>query len=230
RDQRKDRQELAEQHIATLASKLTRLSVVVPKAVAACAPEITFDRTRLPGAAWNTAFPVDPGEHRIVVIAEGRPRWETSVTTTEPGRTYTVEISLLDRAPPAADPRTLDRPSVTLPTHRRSTAFWLVLGGAGLSFATSIVTGVLALDANAYVKDNCSSERSFCRVDDAKDAADRARTLAWVSTATLIVGAGAGLVAVLLPLEKASPLSASAGVRFQNGAAFATIEVAPLRW
>jgi hypothetical protein len=230
RDQRRDRQELAEQHIAALGAKLTRLAVMVPKAVAASAPEITFDRANLPSAAWNTAIPVDPGEHRIVVTAEGHPRWETSVLTTEPGRTYTAEVSLAERAPLASGPGEPERPSASLPSHRRSTAFWIVLGGAGLSVATSIVTGVLALDANAYVKDNCSNARAFCRVDDAKDAGDRARSLAWASTATLIVGAGAGLVAFLLPLENAAPLRAAAAVRFQHGAALATVEVAPLRW
>ena len=204
RDQRKDRQDLAEQHIITLAAKLTRLTVVVPEAVAASEPEISFDRTRLPNAAWNTTFPVDPGEHRLAVTAAGRPRWETVVSATEPGRTYRVEVALVD-GPPA--PPELP---VAATTARRSTAFWIVLGAGGVSLATSVITGVIALNANAYVKDNCSVERSYCRVDDAADAAHRARTLAWVSTGTLLAAAGAGIAALLLPRE-GTPASVSAG-------------------
>ncbi len=215
RDQRKDRRELAEQHILALGPKLVRLTIVVPEAVAASAPEITLDRARLPDAAWNTAIPVDPGEHRLVVSAAGRPPWEGVVTTSEPGRTYTIEAALLEAPPPRPEPAPVtqlvprDPPRMPV-TQRRSTAFWVVLGAGGVSLATSVVTGLLALNANAYVKDNCSTERSFCRVDDAEASADRARTLAWVSTATLIAAAGAGVVALLLPRESVSPLRATA--------------------
>ena len=217
RDQRVDRQELAELHIAALAPKLTRLTVVVPESVAARDPEITFDRSRLPSSAWNTAIPVDPGEHRIAMAAQGARRWEALVVATEAGRVYSVEVAWAE-------------PPVLVPTHRRSTAFWLLLGGAGVSIATSAVTGVLALNANAYVKDNCSTERSFCRVDDAKEHASRARTLAWVSTAALLVGASTAVVALVLPLEQTSPVAATAGLRLENGAALATLELTPLHW
>jgi hypothetical protein len=109
-------------------------------------------------------------------------------------------------------------------TSGRTTAFWLVLSGAGLSLATSVVTGLMALDANKYVRDNCSADRNFCRVDDAQSAASRARTLAWVSTATLVVGAGAAVFAFVLPLEKKSPVTAALGVR--GGGAFVALEMA----
>jgi hypothetical protein len=202
RDQRKDRQDLAEQHTMALAPKLTRLTIVVPDAVAASEPEITFDRTTLPRVAWNTTLPVDPGAHQLVVSAPGRPRWETTVATTEPGRTYDVEVALPD-GPPAP----VARPAAPPPTPPRSTAFWIVLGGGAASLSTSVVTGVLALNANAYVKDNCSTARSYCRVDDAQATADRARAFAWVSTATLVAAAGAGIAALLLPREPTPTLS-----------------------
>jgi hypothetical protein len=210
RDDRKDRQELANGHIATLAPKLTRLTVAVPDGIAAREPEVTLDRSRLPAAAWNTEIPIDPGEHRIAVTAQGLPRWETSVATLEAGKTYRVDV------PPALD-RQGPIPAEPRETRGRSTAFWLLLGGAGVSLVTSAVTGLMALDRNKYVKDNCSTSRDFCRVGDAGDAASTARTLAWVSTATLVVGAGAAVVAFVLPLEKKSPTSAALSVE-GNGA------------
>lgn len=236
RDTRADRQELAELHIAALGPKLTRVAVVVPGGVAARAPEVTFDRSPLPSAAWNTAIPVDPGEHRIAVTAQGLRRWETALMATEEGRTYSVEVpgtESLAGAPclPGAthEGRACDGAALHR-GHRRSTAFWVLMGGAGVSVATSVVTGVMALDANAHVKDNCSSERAFCRVDDAKDEASRARAMAWVSTVALLVGAGAAVVALVLPVGQTSPMAASAGVRIQNGATFATFELMPRRW
>lgn len=221
RDDRKDRQELATLHITALVPKLTRLMVIVPEPVAAREPEVSLDRSRLPPPAWSTAIPIDPGEHRITVMAQGLPRWETSVATLDAGRTYRVEV------PPALD-RQGPVPAEPRETRQRSTAFWLVLGGAGLSLATSLVTGLMALDANAYVKDNCDAVRDFCRVDDGAEAASRARTLAWVSTATLAVGAGAAVFAFVLPMEKKSPISARVTAR--DGAAFATLELTPLSW
>jgi hypothetical protein len=204
RDDRKDRQELANLHIAALSPKLTRLTVVVPEGIAARDPEVTLDRSRLPSAAWNTAIPIDPGEHRISVAGTGLSRWETSVATLDAGRTYRVEVPALDRPGGGGGDATVEPRE----TQGRSTAFWLVLGGAGVALATSAITGLMAVGENNYVKDNCSSNRDFCRVDDADDAASRARTLAWVSTATLVVGAGAAVFAFILPLEKKSPVTA----------------------
>jgi tetratricopeptide (TPR) repeat protein len=218
RDDRKDRQELASSHIAALAPKLTRLTVVVPERIAASNAEVTLDRSHLPAAAWNTEIPIDPGEHRVAVVAPGLPRWETSIATMEAGRTYRVEVppALDQQGAPNVEPRE---------TRGRSTAFWLVLGGAGLSLVTSVITGLMALDANKYVKDNCTTDRNFCRVDDADEHASRAKTLAWVSTATLVVGAGAAVFAFVLPLEKKSPVTAGFVVR--DGVPFATLSVTP---
>jgi hypothetical protein len=221
RDDRKDRQELANGHITALAPKLTKLTVAVPDAIAARDPEVTLDRSRLPAAAWNTEIPLDPGEHRIAVSAQGLPRWETSVATLEAGHTYRVDV------PPALD-RQGPVPAEPRETRGRGTAFWLLLGGAGLSLATSAVTGLMALDRNKYVKDNCSPSRDFCRVDDAGSAASAARTLAWVSTATLVAGAGAAVVAFVLPLEKKSLVTA--GVHLHDGGAFATLRFVPTSW
>lgn len=124
------------------------------------------------------------------------------MATLEAGKTYRVDV------PPALD-RQGPIPAEPRETRARSTAFWLLLGGAGVSLVTSAVSGLMALDRNKYVKDNCSASRDFCRVSDAGDAASSARTLAWVSTATLVAGAGAAVVAFVLPLERKSPTSSA---------------------
>lgn len=206
RDGRKDREVLANEHIAALAPRLIRLTVVVPPAVAAREPEVMLDRSRLPPPAWGSPIPVDPGDHHVTVSAEGAPTWESTLTANETGKTYRVEVPELERPAPLPQP-------VQREVRGRSAAFWLLLAGAGASIGASVITGVMALNANDYVEDNCSSVRDFCRVSDASDEATRARTMAWVSTATLLVGLAAGATAFLLPLEKKSVMAAGNGLR-----------------
>lgn len=207
RDGRRDRQDLANEHIAALVPKLIRLTVVVPPNVAAREPEVTLDKSRLPPPAWGSPIPVDPGEHHVTVTAEGAPAWDATINASVAGQTYKVEVPELERPAPLPAP-------VQREVRGRSTAFWVMLAGAGASLGVSIVTGLMALDANNYVDANCSAQRDFCKVNDAADEASRARTMAWVSTATLLVGLAAGGVAFLLPLEKKSVMTGANGLRF----------------
>ncbi|HEY8077454.1 MAG TPA: hypothetical protein VIF62_25185 [Labilithrix sp.] len=192
RDARQDREDFARQHIKDLEPKLVRIDVQVPPEVAARNPDVMLDRSRLPSAAWGTAVPVDPGEHRVTVEANGVAPFAVTVDANKPGTTFPVVVPSL---PELVAP-------VPVVESRRSTEFWIVLGGAGALAATSVVTGLVALNANAYVKDNCDSARDFCRVSDASDAATRAKTFAWVSTITLGAALAAVGVAFLLPRDR----------------------------
>jgi hypothetical protein len=215
KDERKDREELSRAHIADLTPKLMRVVVRVPERLASRDPEINLDRSRLPEAAWNTPIPVDPGEHRVSVAIRGTTPWSTAVSVSTPGETYTVDLASLESAVvcPEGQMRVQDA-CVTIPWHdserRRTTAFWLTLGGAGVLLATSAVTGIVALGQDSYVKDNCSAARDFCRVADADEAATRAKTFAWISTVTLGAGAVATLVAFVLPREPLPKLGGGA--------------------
>ena len=205
RDGRKDRYDLATTHLAAIEPRLVRLTVVMPESMAARKPQVTLDRSRLPAAAWNSAIPIDPGEHVLAVVAPGSARWETTVAATTEGSSLRVEVPELERAalpPEPAQPREI---------RGRGTAFWITLAGGGAALTTSLVTGLMALDANAYVNDTCSTDRDFCRAPDAASEASRAKTMAWVSTATLVVGLAAVGVAFLLPLEKKSIVAVTPG-------------------
>jgi hypothetical protein len=57
----------------------------------------------------------------------------------------------------------------------------------------------MALSARAHADDKCIPERAFCPDPTGADDASRARTLAWVSTGTLLGAAAATVVALLLP-------------------------------
>lgn len=217
RDGRSDRVDLANEHIAALSAKLVRLIVRVPEGVAARGAEVMLDQSRLPRTAWGTPIPVDPGPHRVRVEAPTLETWEATVAATETGRTYEISVPALD-GPIACPAGTIRSAGACVPeSKKRSVAFYTLLAAGGASIAVSIVTGLMALDANAYVSDHCSTERDFCRVSDAADEASRARTMAWVSTVTLAAGASAGVIAFLLPLEKTSSPSRDAHPRVGFG-------------
>ena len=194
RDGRSDREDLAREHLAAIEPRLVRVQVLVPEKIKPRSPTVSLDDSKLAPAAWGTAIVVDPGHHRVVVDAEATPQWTKDIDATEEGHTYRVEV-------PALEPYT------TGPAHeapkQRSKAFWYVLGGAGVALATGVVTGVVALSANSYVKDNCVSARDFCRVDDAGAAADRAHTFAWISTTAFVLAGAAAFTAFFLPREPA---------------------------
>jgi hypothetical protein len=88
-----------------------------------------------------------------------------------------------------------------------STASYVV-GASGLVLlGASAITGALALSKNSSAQDSaaaaCVPGRNFCpdpaRAAAAKDDADQARTLAWVSTGALVLGAAAVTTAWFLP-------------------------------
>ena len=214
REDRKDREDFTRAHIADLAPRLMRVVIQVSERLAARDPELNIDRSKLPAAAWDTPIPVDPGEHQVTVSVRGTAPWTVVVNVSEPGTTYAVKLDSPEGPSVCPDGQMrVEGGCAPVPSKpigaRRTAAFWGTLGGAGTLLVTSAVTGIVALRADAYVADNCSAERDFCRVSDAGEAATRARTFAWVSTATLAASGLAALVAFVLPREPTPARAAS---------------------
>ncbi|WP_394830289.1 hypothetical protein LVJ94_27650 [Pendulispora rubella] len=217
RDGRKDREALASERIQAIAPNLPRLAMHVP-AAAAPGVEVRIDGVPLAREAWDVATPVDPGPHEIVVGRPGLPTWNRSVVLRE-GETQDITVDNVDTSTPPAviispapapaqegapePPKSVwaDVPVEPMPHGKRSTAFYVV-GGIGLaSLATSAVTGIMALSLHSKSEETCVADRNYCVDPDGIDRANRARTFAWVSTGTLIGGATAIAVALLLPFR-----------------------------
>jgi hypothetical protein len=224
KDARKDRETFAREHIDALEPKLVRIVVSVPPEVRGLLPDVMLDRSTLAAPAWGSAIPVDPGEHRVTAAVAGRAPWSKVVSATSAGSTYAVDVGLTEAAPPrpaCAPGQALVNGACVSPAAppevgegggKRSTAFWVVLGSAGVFAAASVVTGLVALNADAYVKDNCSAARDFCWANDADAAATRATTTAWLSTGSLILAAGLGVTAFVLPRTKPKPARVQVGL------------------
>jgi serine/threonine-protein kinase len=117
RDARTDRERVAEQHIATLAAKLTRLDVVVPEGVRALSGlRVSRDGEDVPAPLWGTPIPVDPGSHTVRVTAPRMKPWETVVATAGEAATATVTVPALELDPDAPAPEATKPPPTPMTT------------------------------------------------------------------------------------------------------------------
>jgi hypothetical protein len=207
RDQRADREKVAQENLDALQPALCWLTVTAGKAGASPPSEVTLDGTVIGPAAWGAAMPVDPGEHVVAARAAGKKTWTGRVTLAASERKSIAVPALDDEAAaaaplgatpaPAAAPASRAAPQSTAepaagdraPSSRRTLAY--VSGGVGIaSLAVGAYFGLRASSKWSEAKnDHCPA--GAC---DAQALAlrDDAMTAAWVSN----VGFGLGLIGV----------------------------------
>jgi hypothetical protein len=94
----------------------------------------------------ESAFPIDPGTHRVVA-REGERTWPERVVDAAPGSEHVVRFDALELAPPA-QPIVEPEP----PAEESSSAGWWILAGAGVAVAAAVaVTLVFVLAADEPV-------------------------------------------------------------------------------
>jgi hypothetical protein len=101
-----DREKAAQKRAAKLESRLPKLQITVP--ASSQIPDLTIARDDMVVgvAVWDSAVPVDPGDHTITASAPGRRAFTQSVRADE-GKVLSVVVPLLEPAtqsPPAASP------------------------------------------------------------------------------------------------------------------------------
>ncbi len=102
-DRRGDsRAAFARQRADGLAGKLTKLQISVSAANQLPGLSVRRDGTPVPGEAFGSPLPVDPGSHAIEVSAPGCLTWSTHIDIRKPGDTLTVEVPRL--SPAASEP------------------------------------------------------------------------------------------------------------------------------
>jgi hypothetical protein len=148
RDRREDRIRFAQEHLASIEPKLSRLTVVVPPEVEAPDLEIQVDRVSVRRAAWGVPAPVDPGPHTVEARAKGRKTWSKEVAITRDATNVTVTIPALASdsvAPLAPAPVDLSgRPLEAEPRPGPVPSSVYVAGGLTLAFtAGAIATGIV---------------------------------------------------------------------------------------
>lgn len=239
RDNRRDRVKFASAQMAALAPKLSRLTIAVPEASIIAELVISRDGSVVPRAAWNTAIPVDPGEHAIEASAKGRQGWSTKVTIGKTADQQTVTVPLLEplpaepRPPPPEPPppapstsappvATTSAPPAAPPpppprAHPRATLGY-ALGALGVfSIGIGSYFGVRALSKKSESDRTCPTATTC---DGPGYSANQdAKTFADVSTITIALGVvGVGLGTYFVLTDKRGP-SPTARIRVDVGGA-----------
>jgi hypothetical protein len=85
--------------------------------------------------------------------------------------------------------------------------YYAVLTTTLVSAGAAAVTGIVAFTADKDAKEGCLPDRKYCRDQESSDAADRASTMAWLSTVTLGVAAAGFIALLVIPSRTAAPAS-----------------------
>ncbi|MBX3230134.1 MAG: hypothetical protein KIT84_25125 [Labilithrix sp.] len=181
---------------AALDPKLPRLTV----ALARTAPEgTTVERDGVPLGApsLGVALPVDPGDHVIIVKAEGRPDATFNVTLLE-GDRKTVDVDAAAAATPVAPAGPAKKEekgggggmSPLVPI-----GFGLAIGGV----AVGAIGGVIALGKGSDAEKACPNKA--CPTQEALDEVNAGKTWRTIATIGFIaggVGAAVGVVGLII--------------------------------
>jgi hypothetical protein len=215
RDGRKDREQVAQDNIAELEPKLSRLKVIVDPNAEAQHVEVRVDDLVYTPATFGQALPTDPGMRRIKASATGKKPFEMTVIVGTEKDEKSITIHALEDDPryqAAMADRSQNDHGPTSATSSSSQKY-IGYGLAGLGVVAVGIGTVFGLSAISKNKDSdslcpnttCSNQQGVTAADDARSAATVAN-IAVIGGAALIVG---GLVLVLTSPSKASAAAAA---------------------
>lgn len=191
---RNDRVQIADEHIAKLSPRLSRLQIVMPSANREAAATLTVDSALYGPASWD-GIVVDPGPHAIEVSAPQRVPFRVQLTVAHAGTALRVRVPILQ---PAPTPATSRGPSANGQAYRTA-GFVTAAAGVALLVAGSTV-GVLAAATNGRAERRCA-ENGACDADrnaQANELRGDARAFANVATVALPIGLVAAAAGALL--------------------------------
>jgi hypothetical protein len=191
-----DREAFARDGAARLAPLLSRVALVnqgdnntspLPTHLSVLIDGVVLDQ-----AALGTAFPVDPGDHTLVIRAPGRKAW-THIVNAPPGPSLTSiavpPLPLEDDSPPVLDERSTGAP----PSAVIHPGVWISIGVAVAGAAVGGYAGLTALSLDDRARSECNGAACSQR---GLDLHSEASTLAHVSTgafATMIAAVAVGV-------------------------------------
>jgi hypothetical protein len=171
-------------------------------------------KTMLP-AMVGVPLPIDPGEHSVVVVLNGSQLTSQEVTlaqsqserivlqVTLPGTAQRqAPASASAEAPSSAPAAPSAEPEAEPSSFPHATIGWVSLGVGAAGLATGVVTGLMMMNKDATLEQNCDPQCPREYKDDL-DAFETYRTVSTVGYAVGILGVGAG-VALLLTAPSSS--------------------------
>jgi tetratricopeptide (TPR) repeat protein len=202
RDARPDRVTFAQGRLAELEPKLSRLTLVVPKAFDYPGLEIELDGARIGPAARDVPTPVDPGTHVVEARAPGRQSVRLSVEVGTVAEQKTVTLPELPASAPTAaglapvPPPQAPKAPPPAPAERPVPTTAYVTGAVTVGLlAGAIVTGVL------YAERKSDYEKTLTEDDyDAARALGIVNAILWIGVAS-----GAGLTTYIYVTRPEAP-------------------------
>lgn len=198
-----DRARIAQEKIAALEPKLSKIVLVAPKGVDPTSFEVRLDREVFGAATLGVGVPIDPGSHEVAVSAPGRVPWKSTIVVAADTPLTTIELPTLqatgDATPPAAvAPAPPARDDDASGWSDQKTAA-LVVGGVGVGgLVVGSIFGAMAFSSWGDTDDHCDAgEPRRCDAEGV-DAADAASTQGTISTIAFTVGGAAVVGAAIL--------------------------------
>jgi len=207
-----NRRAIAEQRAAKLEPRVPKLSIHLQ---AAERGEITVrrDGVSLGSASLDTALPVDPGEHVVVVEAPGTRAAEFRIQVSE-GESAVLAVT---PGTPLGTTEQPKPPSPAVKTQPPNHTAAYVVGAVGIAgLVTGAIAGVLVLGEKSTVNSECVGKQCS---QAGVDAANAGKTLGVITTVGLVTGVvalGAAsylFVSVPSPTESAHSSAYLVGLR-----------------
>lgn len=227
RDRRDDRSKVAEEHLAALAPKLTKLRLIV-SADLAKTPGLVIRRAGDPvsRAEWGSAVPVDPGPIPIEASAPGKRPWQRTVTADQPGQTIDAELGALPSSDSLAPDTSAAPPEEDAGVPAGSSGGLRTVGlvVAGVGVVGLGVGGYFGLQAMSKKKDaDGHCDGSACRDQAGVDLRRDARSAGTISTIAFVAGGVATAAGAVLYLTAPKPGRARARLMPRVGVGFAGV-------
>jgi len=226
RNRQQTRIKFAEDHLAALEPKLSRLTLVLAPAVNEPELTVALDGVGIGRAALGVPTPVDPGKHVVEARAPGKKPWSTGVEIGATADAQTVTIPPLEAlpapvvapvpvapvpAPPPAAPPPPTAPPRDVATERPVPTSVYVAGGTTLALAAvASVTGAMYLNRRSDYQDTGRHE------SDAESQHDSLRTLGIVNAALWIGTAGGAALTGYFYFTRPKAAVASYAPRFSG--------------
>jgi len=180
RDGQTSRENWATERAAALRPRLSMLEVrIAPEVRQLPGVSVARNGVFLQPSSWDLPVPVDGGEHRITVTAEGYLDWQRVVTIASEGARHIVLVDQLQKADtvtvsaePVAPPTPLT--TATNPKDASTDGSWTTLQWAGVTMAGAGIASWLGGAAVMYAALNTYAEgdrcTGACRIDKQHDA------------------------------------------------------------
>lgn len=237
-----ERARMAHDKVAALEPNLPTLTIVVPPAADRPDLQIRRDGEIVGRPEWGTPIPVDPGTHSVEATGPGLKTWQSSAAIGGPSVKASVEVPVLEPAPPAEPAPGEPKPSqfispvppapntegvggvkASAPPGSTQRAIAWVAGGLGLAgIAAGGIFGGIALSDKTTAGSHCvgsgvCDQNGFNSLRNARQAA-AASDIAFAAGGALLV---TGLVLYVTAPRPRSPTAtiAVAPVWLESGAA-----------